>query len=210
MDFSGVIDPPILFFCLGLLVIFVKSDLEIPPQITKFLSLYLLLSIGFKGGVSIAESGLNGRALATLGSAIILASIIPVYTFFLWRLKFDSNNAAALAATYGAVSTVTFITAVSFLEYRDFPYSPYMVAGLALMDTPAIIISVLLAKFLVKKENKTPLSGIIHDAMFNGSVYLLIGSLFIGYICGEKGSHTFNVFIHDMFKGFLSFFLCLS
>ncbi len=125
---ANFLSPPILFFLLGLSATLVRSDLELPSPLPKILSLYLLLAIGFKGGAELVQSGLSAQVALTLGAAILTALIVPVYSFYLLRLKLDVPNAAAIAATYGSVSAVTFITAVAFLDATKTPYSGHMVA----------------------------------------------------------------------------------
>lgn len=142
----NLLNPPVLFFFLGMLAVFSKSDLEIPAPLPKLFSLYLLIAIGFKGGHELAESGINLQIGITLIAAIVMASLVPVYTFFILRTKLDSYNAAAIAATYGSISAVTFITASSFLEKLQIPYGGHMVAALALMESPAIIVGIILVK----------------------------------------------------------------
>ncbi|MEQ1923627.1 MAG: sodium-dependent bicarbonate transport family permease, partial [Pyrinomonadaceae bacterium] len=139
--FSNFLNPPILFFFLGILAVFSKSDLEIPTPIPKILSLYLLFAIGFKGGVGIAASGFQTQIVVTLAAASVMASVVPLYAFFILRRKLSVADAAAIAATYGSVSAVTFVTAAAFLEKLSIPYGGYMVAAMALMVSPAIIVA---------------------------------------------------------------------
>ena len=127
---SNILNPPVLFFFLGMLAVFVKSDLEIPQPLPKFFSLYLLFAIGFKGGVELVKSGLSQEVILTLLAAIGMACVVPVYTFFILKLKLDLYNAAAIAATYGSISAVTFITAGSFLDQLGIEFGGYMVAAL--------------------------------------------------------------------------------
>lgn len=110
--------PPLLFFFLGVMAVVVRSDLEIPAQVAKALSLYLLFAIGFKGGVALAESSLDASILLTLVAAIAMSALIPLYTFFALRKRLPIADAAAIAATYGSVSAVTFVTAAGYLESR--------------------------------------------------------------------------------------------
>jgi uncharacterized protein len=118
---SNLLTPPILFFVLGMLAVFAKSDLEIPAPIPKLFSLYLLLAIGFKGGVELAKSGISGEVISAISAAIVMSCLVPVYSFFILRKKLDVPNAAAIAATYGSISAVTFITANSFLDQVHVP-----------------------------------------------------------------------------------------
>ncbi len=215
---SNILNPPVLFFFLGMLAILLKSDLEIPQPIPKLFSLYLLLSIGFKGGHELHESGINPQIAITLIAAIIMSCAVPIYSFFILRLKLDAYNAAAIAATYGSISAVTFITANSFLETLKVPADGYMVAALALMESPAIILGILLVRIFAKnKDNKDSKEfswgEVLREAFLNGSIFLLVGSLLIGVLTGEDYWHKLEPFtggekpIHGIFYGVLSFFL---
>jgi uncharacterized protein len=205
---ANLLSPPILFFLLGLAATLVRSDLEIPPQVSKALSLFLLASIGFKGGVSLSESGLGSDVVATLLAAMAASVIVPVWTFFALRARLGATDAAAVAATYGSVSAVTFITASAFLTSRDITFSGHMVAAMALMESPAIVIGVLLARrFNPASGGHVNWNHLGRDAFLNGSVFLLLGSLFIGYVCGPERGTTFMPFITSLFPGLLVFFL---
>jgi len=206
----NLLNPPVLFFFLGMIAVFVKSDLEIPQPLPKLFSLYLLLSIGFKGGYELAESGINGQVAATLIAAVLMASIVPVYSFFILKLKLDSYNAAAIAAAYGSISAVTFITASSFLEKLHIAYGGHMVAALALMESPAIIVGLILVRtFAPKKDDSESASWgkVLHEAFLNGSVFLLVGSVIIGLLTAEKGWEKLQPFTQEIFYGVLTFFL---
>jgi uncharacterized protein len=151
---SNISNPPVLFFFLGMLAVFVRSDLEIPNPLPKLFSLYLLVAIGFKGGHELFESRLSQSIVMTLVAAILMASIVPVYSFFILRIKLDNYNAAAIAATYGSISAVTFITASSLLDKLQISYGGHMVAALALMESPAIVVGLILVRvFSTKKAN---------------------------------------------------------
>ena len=205
---ANLLTPPILFFLLGLIATLVRSDLEVPAQVSKTLSLFLLAAIGFKGGVSLAESGFTAAVSSTLLAAIAASVIVPLWTFFALRARLGATDAAAVAATYGSVSAVTFITAASFLTSRDIPFSGHMVAAMALMESPAIVIGVLLARrFGQKADTGINWSHLARDAFLNGSVVLLLGSLVIGYVCGPVGGADFMPFIKTLFPGLLAFFL---
>ncbi len=214
MDLSLVIQnflsPPILFFFLGITAVLVKSDLEIPAPIPKLFSLYLLLSIGFKGGVELAKSGISQAVVLTLLLAVLMSILVPLYTFFILRLKFDPYNAAAIAATYGSISAVTFITASSFLSALKIPFDGYMVAALALMESPAIIIGLVLVNLFAYKKgesSETNWGEVLQEAFLNSSVFLLVGSLLIGVLTGEHGGQVLKPFTTDIFYGVLTFFL---
>ncbi|MTJ28731.1 sodium-dependent bicarbonate transport family permease [Aphanizomenon sp. UHCC 0183] len=214
---SNILNPPVLFFFLGMLAIFLQSDLEIPQPLPKLFSLYLLLAIGFKGGYEIEESAINPEIVLTLLAAIFMASVVPIYSFFILKLKLDTYNAAAIAATYGSISAVTFITAQSFLKVLNIDSSGHMVAALALMESPAIIVGIVLVRFFAKsqleagegegKAEKFSWGEVLREAFLNGSVFLLIGSVIVGIITGEKGWEKLHPFTQDIFYGVLSFFL---
>jgi hypothetical protein len=206
----NILNPPVLFFFLGMLAVFLKSDLEIPQPLPKLFSLYLLLAIGFKGGYELEESGINLQIAMTLIASILMAVIVPIYTFFILRVKLDNYNAAAIAATYGSISAVTFITASSFLEKLHIPYGGHMVAALALMESPAIIIGLILVRaFAHKNEGDEEFSWgeVLREAFLNGSVFLLVGSLIVGVLTGEKGWEKLQPFTQGIFYGALTFFL---
>ncbi len=206
---SNILSPPVLFFFLGMLAIFLKSDLEIPPPLPKLFSLYLLFAIGFKGGSELAKSGVSQEVVLTMLAAILMACAVPVYTFFILRLKLDIYNAAAIAATYGSISAVTFITASSFLNELGIGFSGYMVAALALMESPAIIVGLLLIKVFSdnKQDGEFSWSEVLREAFLNSSVFLLVGSLIIGALTGEKGWKVEEPFTQGIFYGVLTFFL---
>jgi hypothetical protein len=205
---SNLLNPPVLFFFLGMLALVVGSDLEIPQPLPKFFSLYLLLSIGFKGGVELHKSGLTAEVGWTLAAAMAMAVLVPVWTFFVLRRKLDIHNAAAVAATYGSVSAVTFIAATSFLTQLGIQSGGHMVAAMALMESPAIIVGIALARWLGKKDG-TAFSWphLLRDAFANGSVLVLCGALVIGLLTGESGGKALAPFTSDIFRGMLCLFL---
>ena len=205
---SNLLNPPVLFFFLGVLACVVGSDLEIPQPLPKFFSLYLLLSIGFKGGVELAKSGFHVEVAWTLAAAVGMAMLVPAVTFFILRRKMDVSNAAAVAATYGSISAVTFIAATSFLSLLNLKSSGYMVAAMALMESPAIVVGIALARITAtSKERGFDWSGLLRDAFFNGSVLVLVGALVIGMMTGEAGGKALAPFTTDIFKGVLCLFL---
>lgn len=206
---SNLLNPAILFFFLGLLAVAAKSDLEIPQPISKFLSLYLLLAIGFKGGVELSHSGINGEIIVSLLAAVFMASIIPIYCFFIVKKFVSVHNASAIAATYGSISAVTFITAVAFLDGVGLPYSGYLVAAMALMESPAIIVGLIFHRLYHKDPDEQDFSWkkVWQEACFNGSVFLIMGSLIIGFLTTESHAESLRPFTNDMFKGVLAFFL---
>ncbi|MGB5821861.1 MAG: sodium-dependent bicarbonate transport family permease [Saonia sp.] len=212
MDLHLLIDnltnPALLFFFLGIIAVQLKSDLEIPANSSKFISLYLLFSIGFKGGQELAHSNLNLEILWSLVFGILLALVVPIYTYFILRRKFSVENSGAIAAAYGSVSAVTFVTAVSFLEIEQIEFGGHMVAVMALMEAPSIIIGVLLMAFFAKSDEKgIQLNGVVHHSLTNGSVLLILGSLVIGFLASEHQARGIEPFTTDIFKGFLAVFL---
>jgi hypothetical protein len=207
---NNFLAPPVPFFFIGFLAVLFKSDLEIPGPISKFISLYLLMAIGFKGGVELHHSGLNWEVGKVLIAAIIISIAIPFYSFFILKKKLGPANAAALAAAFGSVSAVTFITASNVLESMDLKAGGEMVAAMALMESPSIIIGVLLyKKYSANQEegHHSDIKEIFREAFLNGSIVVLLGSLIIGLLSHEKGHKIMNPFLGDIFKGMLSFFL---
>jgi uncharacterized protein len=207
---DNLTNPALLFFVLGIVAVRLKSDLEIPPNSSKFISLYLLFAIGFNGGRELAHSEMSAEIVYAMLFGITAASIIPVYTFFILKRKLTIENSGAIAASYGSISAVTFVTAVMFLEALQIPYSGYMVAVMALMEAPAIIVGVILIKIYKKKDPNSPnisINSVVKHALTNGSVILILGSLVIGLLASEKQSVGIEPFTNDLFKGFLAIFL---
>ena len=212
MNFSLLIEnltnPALLFFLLGIIAVRLKSDLEIPPNSSKFISLYLLFSIGFKGGQELAHSEFSLEIIWAILFGLLVSILIPFYTFFILKRKLSTENAGAIAAAYGSISAVTFVTAVSFLESFNIKFSGYLVAVMALMEAPAIIIGFLLIKSYSKtKQTTSSFKEIIKHALTNGSVLLIVGSLIIGLLASDKQALGIKPFTTDLFKGFLAIFL---
>ena len=203
--------PPLLFFFLGAAAVAVRSDLQIPAQIAKFLSLYLLFAIGFKGGVALSESSIDASVVLTLLSLMVLSAAVPVYTFFLLRRRLPIADAAAVAATYGSVSAVTFVTATGYLDIQAIPWSGYMVAAMALMESPAIIVGILLYNHFGRREGSATLPfswvQLLKESVSNGSVFLILGSMLIGWITGTDGMRQVQPLVKDLFLGLLCLFL---
>lgn len=211
MDFhiivSNLTNPTLLFFILGVVAAVVKSDLEIPSTTVKFISLYLLFSIGFKGGQELIHSQFSAEIAYSILFGVLIATLIPLYTFFILKQKLSASNAGAIAAAYGSVSAVTFVSAVSFLEAQELTFGGHMVAVMALMESPAIIIGVILLRRYSESSSKTKLSDVIHHSFTNGSVLMILGSLVIGMISDSKQAEGIKPFTNDIFKGFLAVFL---
>ena len=209
---QNILNPPILFFFLGMLAVFLKSDLSIPQPLPKLFSLYLLIAIGLHGGYELSKSGLDINVLKALSLAIFMATLVPIYSYFILKRKLDTYNAIAVAATYGSISAVTFITGITYLQTMGVEYGGYMVAAMTLMESPAIVIGLVFAAVFAKdksnsKDNKTDWNEILREAFLNPSVYLLIGALIIGILTGEKGWTSMEPLFGTLFKGFLAFFL---
>jgi hypothetical protein len=205
---SNLTNPTLLFFVLGILATLIKSDLEIPDSSSKFISLYLLFAIGFKGGQELAHSTFSSEILYSIIFGLLIAIVIPIYTFFVLKRRLDPSNAGAIAATYGSVSAVTFVAAVSFLEMQKISFGGHMVAIMALMEAPAIVAGVILMmRYEAKPKTKSNLGKIMHHSFTNGSVLLILGSLLIGIIADTKQAEGIKPFTTDIFKGFLAIFL---
>jgi uncharacterized protein len=212
MDFqvilSNLTNPTLLFFLLGILAAIVRSDLEIPRSSSKFISLYLLFAIGFKGGQELAHSDFGSEIAYSILFGLLISSLIPLYTFFILKRKMNVSDAGAVAATYGSVSAVTFVSAVSFLELQQVTFGGHMVAVMAFMESPAIIVGVILMNRYDKESNvKSSKRSIIFHSFTNGSVLLILGSLLIGIIADSKQAEGIKPFTTDIFKGFLAIFL---
>ncbi|TDD76029.1 sodium-dependent bicarbonate transport family permease [Flavobacterium caseinilyticum] len=206
--FDNLTNPALLFFVLGIIAVYVKSDLEIPENTSKFISLYLLFSIGFKGGQELAHSHFTTDILWSILFGVLIAGLIPLYTFFILKKKYSIENSGAIAAAYGSVSAVTFVTAISFLEIQNYNFSGHMVAVMALMEAPAIIIGVILIRLFSKeKVQKTKMTTIVKHSFTNGSVLLILGSLVIGFLASDQQALGIKPFTTDIFKGFLALFL---
>ncbi|WP_157271769.1 sodium-dependent bicarbonate transport family permease [Azohydromonas aeria] len=225
---QNILDPAILFFVFGILAGTVKSNLEIPQPISRFLSLYLLMALGLKGGFALAASGMTAEVATSLACAVALAIIVPAIGYQVLKRFLGGFDAAALAATYGSVSAVTFITAVQTLENSGLPYGGHMAAAMALMESPAIIMAVLLANMLrqgatagavvnvgggtaalggAPRQAPLPLGKILHESFTDGAQLLLLGAMVIGFVTGEAGKSVMAPFSVDLFKGMLAFFL---
>lgn len=221
MLLKTLLDPAILFFVFGVFAGMIRSNLEIPPAIAKFFSLYLLVALGLKGGAALAATGLpQTGALALLG-AIIMAALVPAYSFAILRRRMSPYDAAAVAATYGSVSAVTFIAAQQFLTRSGVEFGGYMTVAMVLMESPAIIMAVLLSTWVRSQQHgrTSPDAGaaqaapgvslkkVLHEAFTDGAHLLLIGSLLIGFVTGADGKKIMEPFAVDIFKGILAFFL---
>lgn len=206
---ENLTNPALLFFVLGIIAVYVKSDLEIPPNSSKFISLYLLFSIGFKGGQELSHETFTSKIAWLILFGVSISAIIPSYTFFILKKKLSVFDAGAIAAAYGSVSAVTFVTAVSYLESQQLSLHGYMVAIMALMESPAIIIGLFLISVFNGEEASSTIKipSVITHSLTNGSVLLILGSLVIGFLANAKQAEGIKPFTNDLFKGFLAIFL---
>ncbi len=210
---GSLLAPMTLFFVLGFVAGLLRSDLSIPEQIGKGLALYLMLAIGFKGGASMSAGGGSDALIGAIGAGMVLSLSIPVIGFFLLRActRLDAVNAAAVAAHYGSVSVVTFVTAIGVLDLMGIAYQQFMVAVVAVMETPAIIVSLALAQRFAKVEadpTRASMRGrLLREIMLNGSVVVLVGSFVIGWTTGKPGLARVEAFVVAPFAGALCLFL---
>jgi uncharacterized protein len=209
---SNFADPAILFFIFGVLAGFARSNLEIPHAISRFLSLYLLMALGLKGGFALHHSGITSEVSLALGLAIFLAVFIPIVAYFILGKWLNKLDAAAIAATYGSISAVTFITASQSLDQHGIHYGGYMAAAMALMESPAIVLAIVLANKARAQQSTGPashtsLSKVLHESFTDGGQLLLLGAMAIGILSGDAGHKAMTPFSIDLFKGLLSFFL---
>lgn len=212
MNYSLLIEnltnPALLFFVLGIIAVYLKSDLEIPQNSSKFISIYLLFAIGFKGGQELSREVLTSEIAWSMLLGVSISMLIPLYTFFILKRKLNLFDAGAIAAAYGSVSAVTFVTAVSYLDSQQLSLQGHMVAIMALMESPAIIVGLLLISVFNREETeKIEKRTAIKHSITNGSVLLILGSLIIGYLANAKQAEGIKPFTNDLFKGFLAIFL---
>ncbi|WP_297508512.1 sodium-dependent bicarbonate transport family permease [Flavobacterium sp.] len=205
--FDNLTNPALLFFLLGIIAVQLKSDLRIPQNSSKFISIYLLFSIGFKGGQELSHSTFNHEIMGAVLLGSLSAFLIPIYTFFILKRNFSVYDSGAIAASYGSVSAVTFVTAGSFLEMLGYHFNGYMVAVMAIMEVPAIIVGVSMIRLFAPDKEGPKVLNIIRHSLTNGSVLLILGSLCIGFLANEEQAQGIKPFTNDLFKGFLAVFL---
>ena len=204
---ANLLSPIILSFALGVAAALARSDLNIPEAVAKGMSIYLLFAIGFKGGVSVADHGIDGTLALSLLAGIILSAALPLIAFALLQVMGNLSrlDAAAVAAHYGSISIVTFVAATSVLETSGVASEGYMVAVAAAMEAPAI----LSALWLISRggDSRRMDNELLREIMLNGSIVLLVGSFFIGWITGADGMAKIEAFIVSPFQGVLCLFL---
>lgn len=230
---QNLLDPAILFFVFGVFAGAVRSNLEIPPAIAKFLSLYLLMALGLKGGFALSQSGFGAQVVVGLGAALTMAFVVPALGYHFLKRHVSRFDAAAVAASYGSVSAVTFVTAMQFLESNQLAFGGHMAAAMVIMESPAILMAVLLANSLRQQAAASAPAGVVasggaaalasgpgagggpglslrkvlHESFTDGAQLLLLGAMVVGYVTGDTGKAVMQPFSGDLFKGMLAFFL---
>ena len=206
---QNLLSPMVLFFALGFAAAAARSDLALPEAVAKAIALYLMLAIGFKGGVGVAKHGFGIDLLAALAAGAVLSAVIPFLAFALLRATTGLSrvDAAAVAAHYGSISIVTFVAATQALSAAGLDYEGYMVAVAAVMETPAIVAAIWLAHRGTERSNGESGSVLFREIALNGSVVVLVGAFVIGWVTGEEGMTAISSFIVAPFKGVLCLFL---
>lgn len=210
---QNLLSPAILFFVLGAIAGLIKSDLDVPDQISRYLAIYLMMSIGFKGGVAIAETeNINNEVIFAIVAGVGVSFFQPFISFWILRIttKLDIPTSAAVSAHYGSISMVTFVTASNFLEVNKVSYAGYIVAILALMEAPAILSGLFIAHRAAPrtiKATEKAVPRLSREIFTNGAILLLIGSFIIGWSTGNKGLIKMEGFLISPFQGVLAFFL---
>jgi uncharacterized protein len=209
---QNFLTPGILFFLLGILAGFFKSDLEIPNSISRYLSISLLMAIGLKGGAALAEThSISVQMLMLIGAGVGFSFLLPFLAFYLLRktTKLDITTIAAVAAHYGSISMVTFVTASAFLRSAGVDYEGYIVAIVALMEAPAILSGLYLAHKYVPatRTHQNEEKKLSREIFTNGAILLLLGSFLIGWVSGSEGLQKVEGFFVTPFQGVLALFL---
>jgi len=206
---QNLLSPMVLFFVLGLFAAYVRSDLSVPEAIAKLLALYLLLSIGFRGGAEVNHHGFTGQLVATIAAGVLLSFVTPFIAYALLRAttKLNVTDAAAVAGHYGSISAVTFVAVTGVLGQLSISYDGYLVAVAAAMETPAIFAALLIARRKIHPADDVAMGGFLREVAFNGSIVILLGAFVIGGITGQRGMTMLKPFILDSFAGFLCLFL---
>ena len=208
-DFAiqNLLSPMVLFFVLGLIAALGRSDLSIPDAIAKFLAVYLLLSIGFRGGAEVNHHGLTGQLVWTIAAGVLLSAATPFAAYAALRATTDlsATDAASVAGHYGSISAVTFVAVTGVLSQMSIPYDGYLVAVAAAMETPAIFAALVIARR--NTASGTGNGDFLRHVAFNGSIVILLGAFAIGAITGQRGIAMLKPFILDSFAGFLCVFL---
>jgi hypothetical protein len=203
---QNLLSPMVLAFVLGAVATFVRSDLRFPEPVYQLLSIYLLFSIGLKGGASLATASLAEVALPAL-AGIGIGTAIPIWCYAILRRfgGFSVADSAALAAHYGSVSAVTFIAALAYAAAVGAPTEGFLPALLALMEVPAIAVALVIAQHAGPGSGRR--SEVLAEVLSGKSMVLLGGGLAIGWLGGENGFARVAPFFSDPFQGVLTLFL---
>ncbi|MGB0220847.1 MAG: sodium-dependent bicarbonate transport family permease [Sinimarinibacterium flocculans] len=204
---DALLDPAVLFFVLGIGAGLLRSNLEVPQPVVRWLTLYLLMAVGLKGGFTLARSGIDADAAAALGASLVMALLVPLIAFAAFRLVTSVLQAGALAASYGSVSVVTFVAATQHLQQNAVSFSGTMSVALVIMEMPAVLLGIALARRGDAGAQATPWGHLLKDSARDGAPLLLMGSLLIGWVTGERGATVMEPFSGDLFKGMLALFL---
>ncbi len=208
---TNVFNPAALFFALGLAAVLCRTGLEIPAPLPRLFSLYLIIAIGYTGGTKLAASGLDGTVLLYIAGSMFMAMAVPVAVFFVLRRFLSVYDAAAMAATYGSISIVTFIVGTEFLGRMHETYGGYMVAIMSLMESPAIVAGIFLVRLAAPRRSlaapEMTAGSLLRESFLNASVFLLLGSLLIGAVTGAAHGKSLEPFMTGLFKGMVIFFL---
>ena len=209
LAFANLLSPMVLFFALGLAAALARSDLTVPDAVAKFLALYLMMAIGFKGGAAVAKSGVDLKLLGVMLAGAALSALIPLIGFALLRIttRLSAVDAAAVSAHYGSISIVTFVAATQTLTSLGLAFEGYLVAVAAVMETPAILSALLLARRSSNVDRNEKIGPLLREIGLNGSVVMLVGSFAIGCITGERGMKAVEPFIGQLFFGMICLFL---
>ena len=212
---GNLLSPMVLFFALGFLAATARSDLQVPEAVAKALALYLMMGIGFKGGVELSRYGADSTLLAAIAAGAVLSGLLPILAFALLKVltRLSRTDSAAVAAHYGSISVVTFVAGSEFLSLLGVRYEGYMVAVMAVMETPAIVTGLLLARTGMGPPSVAPSLGLgrgrqlFREIFLNGSVVILVGAFAIGAVTGEPGMTAVGPFLDEPFRGVLCLFL---
>lgn len=209
LAFQNLVSPVVLFFALGLFAALARSDLTVPEAVAKTLALYLMMAIGFKGGAEVAASGVSSAMLGVMAVGAALSFVIPVIGYAGLRAtsKLSAVDSAAVAAHYGSISIVTFVAATEVIRGLDLSFEGYLVAVAAIMETPAILSALLLARRSGEVSGGEGVGALLREVGLNASVVMLVGSFLIGWATGPKGLEVVAPFLVDPFRGVLCLFL---
>ncbi len=198
--------PAVLFFLIGAAASLARSDLSIPDQVVRLLSLYLMMSIGYRGGLEIAHSGVNTQMIAAIAAGIGLSFATPFLAERVLRIltRLAPVDRAAVAGHYGSISAVTFAAVTSVTTQMALPSDGFMVGVAAAMETPAILACLLLAG---RQGGRIDARAMLREVFLNGSVVVLLGALAVGIVASPLATAPVKPFLVDLFPGFLCLFL---